>query len=627
MNVNFKDPKNEENFKELGKRWKEQNEKYIESEKEEVSRSKNNKNKSKQLRETKSNDLKTVPTYKYSSNGRGNLYESVIVDGIPLFVSFDPISKKVNTDNSIEVSTRIFVPPELEEYPYAAYEFKSKEEIQSYANRIINEKIDLDKLFQRVYAMISKFNDQEEYKLSIISCDIIFSYFQDRFSTTHYDILVGIPGSGKSSLSDTFGAIAYRPVNMTDPTAANLYRLLGTVESGQCTIILEEAERIDQSQDLMAVLKTGYTLNGRVARVNMNTSKQEFFYSYGLKIMVAERSPSQRIAKGVIDRSFILNCFKGNPENDIKETLNPTQTGGPDHEELLAEIIDLRKISFVYRLIHFRDLFPDLDIGIIGRDKELAKGPLQLFQGSETQEKIIKSLQIVLDLKNQRKETSQESALLSMVSELIDHRGPAMSSKNFWKSLPDYIPGQFYNDDAKSNEFYSEDHGIFYRNTLSTILSDKFGARIKHERNGNILIFDPETISKLRKQYNNKIVINDKNDEGSEGSESIRDKDDVKNENNSEEKNNKPAVKSIISEEIKIGSNNRLISSYPPDPSQPSHASRNQTNISEKVEQFRTTVTSTGTIFYRCPKCKVQNIHSEEIERHLKLVHNVNENY
>jgi hypothetical protein len=287
----------------------------------------------------------------------------------------------------------------------------------------------------------------------------------------------------------------------------------------------------------------------------------------------------------------------------------------------------LRKILFVYRLIHFKDQFPNLDIGIIGRDRELAKGPLQLFQGTETQEKIIKSLQIVLDLKNQRKETSQESALLSKVSELISHRGPIISSRNFWEQLLDYIPGRFYNDDPKSNEYYSEDHGIFYRNTFSTILSDKLGAQIKHTRNGNVLIFDPETISKLRKQYNDKIVINYKKSEGSEGCEGIRDKEDVKNEYNSEVTTNNPAINSIISEGIKIGSNNRLISSYPPEPSQPSQHSRNRNKISENVKQFRTTVTSTGTIFYHCPRCKVQNIHPGEIERHLNLVHNLNEEY
>ena len=57
--------------------------------------------------------------------------------------------------------------------------------------------------------------------------------------------VVGDNDSGKSSLGITFEATGYRPVYMTDPSAANIFRCLGTIESGQCTIILDEADKID----------------------------------------------------------------------------------------------------------------------------------------------------------------------------------------------------------------------------------------------------------------------------------------------------------------------------------------------------------------------------------------------
>ena len=75
-------------------------------------------------------------------------------------------------------------------------------------------------------------------------------------------MFVGGVGGGKS-LADTFGAIGYRPVNLTDPSAPNLFRILGMVEVGQCTIIMEEAEKIDQFYEIMAVLKTGYSDESR----------------------------------------------------------------------------------------------------------------------------------------------------------------------------------------------------------------------------------------------------------------------------------------------------------------------------------------------------------------------------
>ena len=61
-----------------------------------------------------------------------------------------------------------------------------------------------------------RYNDQDKHKLILLAADIIWSYFQDKFSTTHYVGVVGDNGSGKSTIGDSFEAIAYRPVNMTE---------------------------------------------------------------------------------------------------------------------------------------------------------------------------------------------------------------------------------------------------------------------------------------------------------------------------------------------------------------------------------------------------------------------------
>ena len=97
----------------------------------------------------------------------------------------------------------------------------------------------------------------------LIATDIIFSYFQDKFATTHYVSIVGDNDSGKSSLGITFEATGYRPVYMTDPSAANIFRCLGTIESGQCTIILDEADKIDKSPEMMAILKQDINLTAK----------------------------------------------------------------------------------------------------------------------------------------------------------------------------------------------------------------------------------------------------------------------------------------------------------------------------------------------------------------------------
>ena len=198
---------------------------------------------------------------------------------------------------------------------------------------------------------MEEYNDQEYNKLVVFATDILFSYFQDKFATTHYVSVVGDNDSGKSSLGITFEATGYRPVYMTDPSAANIFRCLGTIEPGQCTIILDEADKIDKSPEMMAILKTGYQLNGKVPKINTNTLQQEFFFTYCLKIIISERSMSLTEAKGVYDRTFSFIAYAGDPKYDIKETLNPQGNAACqsrlDQASILQKInVDLSSSSF-----------------------------------------------------------------------------------------------------------------------------------------------------------------------------------------------------------------------------------------------------------------------------------------
>ena len=234
------------------------------------------------------------------------------------------------------------------------------------------------------------------------------------------------------------------------------------------------------------------------------TLKPEFFHSFCIKIIVAERSPNQDTAKGVIDRAFIHSCFKGYPQYDIKEILNPTNTGGPEHKSLL-----------LYRLIHFKDEIKDVDIGVIGRDKELVKPTLQLFQKSQSQDQLVKTFQKIPDLKN--KKTALHAALLSVVSSIITNKALIAATtadgkikvyaSDFWLELPLHIQGQ--QDDKKPGEYHSIEFATLYKGTIGRILHDNFGIDSEHTKKGSLLTIDCPTITILESQLNNKIVVKD----------------------------------------------------------------------------------------------------------------------
>ena len=280
----------------------------------------------------------------------------------------------------------------------------------------------------------------------------------------------------------------------------------------------------------MAVLKTRISYYGTVPKINPYTLKQESFYTYCPKIIVSERSLNQSIAKGVNSRTFPINCIKGSTKHDILEILNPTNTGGPENKKLLKELMDFRKLLLVYRLRHFKDRIPDLDIGVEGRDKQLVKHSIQLFYGCKCLKEIIETLQKFLDFKNEKKESSIESVLIPIIAGLVveqdkdkdkdkDKEIIEISSAKIWWELMQEIPGKF--DEDKPTEYLTNDYGIIYRTTISNIISDLFGAQIKHKRTGNVLIFDREVIERLATQDKTKITTTNELQKG-EGVNSVK---------------------------------------------------------------------------------------------------------
>jgi hypothetical protein len=471
--------------------------------------------------------LPVFPTYKYSKPG---LHEAIIVNGLPFFLKYDSESGKLVTVEKIEESSRVLRPPNREEYPYTPYEFTRTDELNEYFERAKRET--MDSLYQKAKFIVKKYNDQDDHKLNLLAIDTVWSYFQDKFGTTHYLNIVGDNDSGKSSIGNTFEAVGYRVVNMTSPTAPNVFRTLGMIEPGQCTLVLDEADKIDESTDMMNILKSGYDYNKRVPKTNTNVWKQEWFFTYCLKIIIAEKSPSRFKAKGVLDRSLSFNTVPGEAELDIKEVINPQ--GDPELEQTLSELLDFRKLMLFYRLIHFKDPVINLDIDIKRRNRELCKPYIRLFYGTEAQEEIENTFQIFLDTKNSRKAGSIEAILIPVIIDLVEQKGNQVLSSEIWDFIKENLDGE--SSTYESNEYHISDH-ILYRNTITKILEDKFGAEYKHTNKGGSVTFKLDKLQKIQGSYDASIKIktrlkgdsNDSSDGSREKASTYQEKSLVKN--------------------------------------------------------------------------------------------------
>lgn len=237
---------------------------------------------------------KEVAAYKYSAKGTSSLYEAIIIQGEPRFVTWDQYTNAIKIKDCIEEATRVISPPSTEEYPYTPYDLADEEELNDYFSRA-NAIVSLDALYHVAKGFFQKYVDQDKNIIIILAADSILTYFQDLFPIIHYSEGIGGNDVGKSSIGYTFEYTGYRVIRGTSISGANYFRILGSVEPGQCTIIEDEADSISEDPDKVRILKAGYEYNAKIPKTNMNTRNQEqnWYYPYCYKMILAEKSLSE----------------------------------------------------------------------------------------------------------------------------------------------------------------------------------------------------------------------------------------------------------------------------------------------------------------------------------------------
>jgi hypothetical protein len=448
----------------------------------------------------------TVIAYKYSNNKRHPLHESVILAGRPMFIRYK--NGQVEAIEQIDEVSRIVRPPCREECPYPVYEFAQLDEVETYINRAKNLATGIESLYSKLKEIVLEYVDQEEPIIILFVADMIWSYFQDLFSTTHYIHVTGGNETGKSTIGFVFQYIGYRPVRATAISAANYYRTLGAVEPVQCTIIEDEAENIEEDVEKMRILNGGYEYNAMIPKINMNSKDQHqtWFYGYCLKIIISNKPLNPNKAKGLRERTLTVHCKPAirNNLHSIKDVIiNPP--GDPIKQNLHQELIDFRKLMLCYRLIHYTDHIPDIDTGLRNRDKELGGPLLRLFHGTKAFGDIRYALEKFLAQRKEGKQKTIENVLQYLIVGLLTKDNMLeLSMEEIWNALPSYIPGRF--NPQNPNEFQTIEYGSLHRNTLSQKIEDieTLGATRRRKNNGSVLIFDEAKVNELKKIYETK---------------------------------------------------------------------------------------------------------------------------
>jgi hypothetical protein len=187
------------------------------------------------LQQQQQQQQKTYYIRKYTSNGEIPLHEAVVINGEPTFIQLAECNNKPQYLSKIERPNKILCPADsIDSQNPLPYIFTSIEELEQYLEQA--KKQTFDTLHFKVKSIFKKYVNAEEHHIVILSADTIYSYFQDKFSTVHYNIFVGDNGSGKNSALLVYRYLGYRVFYVTAASAPNYFTFLGEIEEGQGTI-------------------------------------------------------------------------------------------------------------------------------------------------------------------------------------------------------------------------------------------------------------------------------------------------------------------------------------------------------------------------------------------------------
>jgi len=132
-----------------------------------------------------------------------------------------------------------------------------------------------------------------------------------------------------------------------------------------------------------------------------------------------------------------------------------------------------------YRLVHFKDLLPQIKTGLKNRDNELCKPLLQLFYGTEALKEIIDTLKIFVKQPRERRSSSIVGAMFTIIKQmLLDHdkvnkldqvQNKILKYSNIWDPIIKGAIEGTYND-KKPNQYETVSYNILYNNQLSKFI-------------------------------------------------------------------------------------------------------------------------------------------------------------
>jgi hypothetical protein len=112
----------------------------------------------------------------------------------------------------------------------------------------------------------------------------------------------------------------------------------------------------------------GYDLTGKTTRtLDGNTSNRanRLYEIFGFKVFGTESPPEDKKFEGFNDRSFRLQSVKAKPQFRVKKVLlemgKSVDRRLPKYKEIIKEVEYVRKLTFVFRMLHHEDIIDEVE--------------------------------------------------------------------------------------------------------------------------------------------------------------------------------------------------------------------------------------------------------------------------
>jgi len=442
------------------------------------------------------------------------LVESVLVKGVPKFLISDGSNIKIQS--SIELEDRTLKPFAPNSYMNKPYSFDSDEQVQEYVAKARSERFDT--LYRRVKPIWKRYIDADDFHITMCAADTIFTYFQDRIGLTHYLFFVGPPGSGKSNNLTLFQYLAYRNMTSTGLSYANIYQFLGSGEEGTGTICEDEADNIDEDPEKMKIYKNGYTTGRPTAKTDISYGRNQLkFNNYCWKALSAEKLPDVVKGQGFNQRIIEILCTYGIPQYDISEVVNPA--GEQEFQGLLNELLEVRNLLLIYRLLHYSEPLPNIKLNLVNREKQLFKPVIRVFQKTETLKELLPVISKYVRERREKNANTFHAFLYKLIKGLIEKNNSyELASSEIWLQVILDLEGQPIQNKPLSID--TADFGTLSQKYVIQILKEVFGAtKPSHHGSSSKLVFDPSKLAKLGKIYDIKleVEVKESGDDGEDG--------------------------------------------------------------------------------------------------------------